>query len=63
MGLWKYTKKGVLEGGDMRMKKSEVKDALDSIRDMSAEDIAINWVYIKKVTEAAYSLIKSLERR
>ena len=45
------------------MKKSEVKDALDSIRDMSAEDIAINWVYIKKVTEAAYSLIKSLERR
>ncbi len=47
----------------MGMRKSEVKDALDRIRDMSAEDITINWVYIKQVAEAAYSLIKSLERR
>lgn len=50
-------------GCKMGMRKSEVKDALDRIRDMSAEDITINWVYIKQVAEAAYSLIKSLERR
>ena len=43
------------------MTKSEVKQALDRIREASAEDIAANWIFIKQVTEAAFGLIKSLE--
>lgn len=47
----------------MGMTKSEVKQALDRIREASAEDIAANWVFIKQVTEAAFGLIKSLESK
>ena len=45
------------------MTKAEVKEALDRIREMSEEEIALNWAFIQKVAEAAFSLIKSLERR
>ena len=45
------------------MNKSEVKEALDVIRDMSDEDIAINGSYIRKIAEEAFALIKNLERR
>ena len=45
------------------MKKSEVKNALDSIREMTNEEIAMNAEYIRKVAEEAYALIKNLERR
>lgn len=45
------------------MKKSEVKEALDSLRDMPDEEIAINGSYIRKIAEEALSLIKNLERR
>lgn len=47
----------------MEMTKSEVKNALDEIRDMSDEEIADNGNYIRKVAEEAYALIKNLERR
>ena len=50
-------------GGEMEMTKSEVKNALDEIRDMSDEEIADNSNYIRKVAEEAYALIKNLERR
>ncbi len=45
------------------MNKSEVKVALDTLRDMSDEDIAINGAYIRKLAEEALSMIKNLERR
>lgn len=48
--------------GEVGMTKTEVKDALDRIKDYSDEEIAINWIFIKQVAEAAYGLIKSLER-
>ena len=51
------------EGGEVEMTKSEVKNALDEIRDMSDEEIADNGNYIRKVAEEAYALIKNLERR
>ena len=49
--------------GEVGMTKSEVKNALDEIRDMSDEEIADNGNYIRKVAEEAYALIKNLERR
>lgn len=45
------------------MTKSEVKKALDDIRDMSDEEIADNAAFIRKVAEEAFALIKNLERR
>ena len=45
------------------MTKSEVKNALDEIRDMSDEEIAVNADYLRKVAEEAFALIKNLERR
>ena len=45
------------------MTKSEVKKALDEIRDMSDEEIADNGQFIRKVSEEALALIKNLERR
>lgn len=45
------------------MTKSEVKKALDDIRDMSDEEIAANGQFIRKVSEEALALIKNLERR
>lgn len=45
------------------MTKSEVKNALDEIRDMSDEEIADNSNYIRKIAEEAYALIKNLERK
>ena len=45
------------------MKKVEVKEALDTLRDVSDDDIAINGSYIRKIAEEALSLIKNLERR
>lgn len=47
----------------MGMTKSEVKKALDEIRDMSDEEIADNGRFIRKVSEEALALIKNLERR
>lgn len=47
----------------MRMTKSEVKQALDDIRDMTDDEIDLNSQYIRKVAEAAFALIKSLERK
>lgn len=55
--------RGTTEGREMEMTKAEVKEALDRIREMSGEEIALNCVFIKKVSEAAFSLIKTLERR
>ncbi len=57
------TAKDVKEDGEVGMTKSEVKNALDEIRDMSDEEIADNSNYIRKVAEEAYALIKNLERR
>lgn len=51
------------KAGEMGMTKSEVKNALDEIRDMSDEEIADNGQYIRKVAEEAFALIKNLERR
>lgn len=51
------------KGGEVGMTKSEVKNALDEIRDMSDEEIADNGNFIRKVAEEAYALIKNLERR
>lgn len=45
------------------MTKSEVKKALDEIRDMSDEEIADNGQFIRKVSEEALALIKNLEKR
>lgn len=45
------------------MTKSEVKKALDEIRDMSDEEIADNAQFLRKVSEEALALIKNLERR
>lgn len=45
------------------MTKSEVKKALDEIRDMSDEEIDDNGQFIRKVSEEALGLIKNLERR
>lgn len=45
------------------MTKSEVKNALDDITEMSDKEIAVNADYIRKVAEEAYALIKNLERR
>ena len=56
---WKAKQKD----GEMEMTKSEVKNAIDKIRDMSDEEIADNGNYIRKVAEEAYALIKNLERR
>lgn len=44
------------------MTKSEVKKALDDIRDMSNEEIADNAGFIRKAAEEAFALIKNLER-
>lgn len=44
------------------MTKSEVKKALDKIRDMSDEEIAIIGKFIHKVSEEALALIKNMER-
>ena len=52
-----------MEGREMGMTKAEVKDALDRIREMPEEEIALNPDFIRAVAEAAFSLIKSLERR
>ena len=40
------------------MKRHEVLDALDRIYEMSDEEIKANPDYIRKVSNAAYSLIK-----
>lgn len=45
------------------MTKSEVKNALDEITEMSDKEIGYNSNYIRKVAEEAYALIKNLERR
>lgn len=45
------------------MTKSEVKKALDDIRDMSDEEIADNGKFIRKVSEEALAMIKNLERQ
>lgn len=50
-------------GGEVGMTKSEVKNALDVITEMSDKEIAVNSDYIRKVAEEAYALIKNLERR
>jgi len=49
--------------GEVGMTKSEVKKALDEIRDMSDEEIADNGQFIRKVSEEALALIKNLEKR
>lgn len=45
------------------MKKSEVKKALDDIRDMSDEEIQLNVDFIRNVAEEALALIGNLEKR
>lgn len=40
------------------MKRHEVLSALDRIREMSDQEVAINAEWIRKVSLAAYSLIK-----
>lgn len=45
------------------MTKKEVKEALDGIRDMSDEEIAVNGQFIRKIAEEAFALIKNLERK
>lgn len=47
----------------MGMTKSEVKKALDEIRDMNDDEIAINGIFIRKTAEEAFALIKNLERK
>ena len=45
------------------MTKSEVKNALDKIREMTDEEVSSNAEFIRKVAEEAFALIKNLERR
>lgn len=51
------------KAGEVGMTKSEVKKALDEIRDMSDEEIVDNGQFIRKASEEALALIKNLERR
>lgn len=45
------------------MNKTEVKEYLDHIREMSDDEITINKEFIRKVAENALALIKNLERK
>lgn len=58
----KLIAQSVRTGGEVGMTKSEVKKALDEIRDMSDEEIADNAGFIRKAAEEAFALIKNLER-